>query len=255
MHFLLFRLYGPMASWGDIAIGERRPSAAWPTKSAVLGLIAGALGLRRVDREGHEALRDGLGFACRVDAPGHLLEDFHTAEAPSGPSLRQYAKETGAPVATRREELLALRDKDNPTLSYRQYRGDAAAVACVWRRTDSAPALETLRDALRRPVFAPSLGRRSCVPALPFAPRIDEAESAPAALRGAVLGDEQLLAPLLRAVEHVHLHWEGEGHSEGVAPLKTVRRRDVPLDRERWQFHDREEHMALIPGPARKAEG
>ena len=47
--YLVFRLYGPMCSWGDIAVGEVRPSTVHPSKSAILGLIAAALGVKRPD--------------------------------------------------------------------------------------------------------------------------------------------------------------------------------------------------------------
>jgi CRISPR system Cascade subunit CasD len=36
MEYLLFRLYGPMASWGEIAVGEMRHSEVKPSKSALL---------------------------------------------------------------------------------------------------------------------------------------------------------------------------------------------------------------------------
>ena len=47
--YLVFQLYGQLASWGDIAVGETRPSALTPTKSAILGLVAAALRLKRPD--------------------------------------------------------------------------------------------------------------------------------------------------------------------------------------------------------------
>jgi CRISPR system Cascade subunit CasD len=49
MEYLLFRLYGPLASWGEIAVGESRHTATYPGKSALLGLLAAALGIRRDD--------------------------------------------------------------------------------------------------------------------------------------------------------------------------------------------------------------
>ena len=33
--YLVFQLYGPLASWGDIAVGETRPSTPIPSKSAI----------------------------------------------------------------------------------------------------------------------------------------------------------------------------------------------------------------------------
>ncbi len=62
--FLVFRLYGPLASWGDIAVGEQRPTTPHPSKSAVLGLIAAALGVRRDEEERQQALAEGYGMPC-----------------------------------------------------------------------------------------------------------------------------------------------------------------------------------------------
>lgn len=247
MQFLLLRLYGPLVAWGDIAIGERRPSYSRPSKSAVLGLLAGALGYRREEVAKHDALRDGLGFATRVDAPGDLLEDFHTTEVPAGPSVRQFQKQHGFAPATRRHELQAMREKDNPTLSYREYRMDALSIACLWRTTEGGPSLETLAGALRRPVFAPYLGRKSCVPGLPFAPKIVDASGPVEALVDAAFPGDDLLAPVVgeRGERTVHIAVEGAVDT-GSQAYTSVRRRDVPYDRTRWQFLERVEHQLTV---------
>ncbi|MEX2322042.1 MAG: CRISPR-associated protein Cas5, partial [Saccharospirillum sp.] len=39
MEFLVFRLYGPLASWGNTAVGGVRPTLAMPTRSAILGML------------------------------------------------------------------------------------------------------------------------------------------------------------------------------------------------------------------------
>ena len=57
--FLIFRLYGSMASWGDIAVGEFRPTFDHPSKSAVIGLIAAAMGIRRDEEERQRELAAG----------------------------------------------------------------------------------------------------------------------------------------------------------------------------------------------------
>ena len=49
MRFLLFTLYAPMGSFGEIAVGERRMSWARPGRSAILGLVAAAQGVDRAD--------------------------------------------------------------------------------------------------------------------------------------------------------------------------------------------------------------
>ena len=49
--YLVFQLYAPLASWGEEASGEIRHSATVPTRSALLGLLAAALGIRRDEEE------------------------------------------------------------------------------------------------------------------------------------------------------------------------------------------------------------
>ncbi|MGH8674002.1 MAG: type I-E CRISPR-associated protein Cas5/CasD, partial [Burkholderiales bacterium] len=73
MDILVFRLYAPLASWGDVAVGEYRPSHAYPGRSALLGLIAAALGVDRGDEQRHRQLDDELAFAVAVFAEGSLL--------------------------------------------------------------------------------------------------------------------------------------------------------------------------------------
>ena len=68
--FLLLTLYAPLASWGDIAVGEVRGSWDRPSRSAVLGLVAAALGVDRADQAAHDALDVGYGVAVRQDAAG-----------------------------------------------------------------------------------------------------------------------------------------------------------------------------------------
>ena len=74
--YLLFRLYGPMASWGDIAVGEVRPSQTHPGRSAALGLVAAALGVERDREEALGAIERGYGFAVRIDRALAQLPDI-----------------------------------------------------------------------------------------------------------------------------------------------------------------------------------
>ncbi|MDD5036069.1 MAG: type I-E CRISPR-associated protein Cas5/CasD, partial [Methylococcaceae bacterium] len=89
--FLVFRLYGPLASWGDIAVGEQRPTTPHPSKSAILGLVAAALGIRRDENKRHQDLAAGYGYAVRVDAPGVLLRDYHTTQIPDSTKFLKYS--------------------------------------------------------------------------------------------------------------------------------------------------------------------
>ena len=143
--YLIFQLYGPLAAWGDIAVGETRPSSFAPAKSAVLGLVAAALGLRRPDptqdeilrqqwEARHVALAEGYGMAVKLTQPGLPMTDYHTAQVPSSGSGRNKKV-----FATRRDELTRLPRHDlNTILSRRDYRQDAYAAVALWAR-DGAP--------------------------------------------------------------------------------------------------------------------
>lgn len=150
--FLLFRLAGPMAAFGDIAVGERRAIWDAPSKSAVLGLVAAAVGIRRTAEAAHQALEDGLGFAVRIDAPGGLLRDYHTAQAPKARRNLTWR--------TRKAEL-ADRDNLGTILSERLYRVEAQATVALWRKAGDSD-LAALAAALARPHYVLSLGRKSC---------------------------------------------------------------------------------------------
>lgn len=144
MSTLLLRLAGPLQSWGDSSRFTRRQTRDEPTKSGIIGLLAGAQGRRRSDSvEDLLALR----FGVRVDQPGRLMRDFQTAQR----------WQTGARMP----------------LSFRYYLADAVFVAAV---EGERALLDGLEAALKAPAFPPYLGRRSCPPAAPIAQGVVEAE-------------------------------------------------------------------------------
>lgn len=247
--FLCFRLHGALASWGDIAVGERRPSTPHPSRSAVLGLVAGALGIRRDDADAWTELDRDIGFASRTDAPGELLLDFHTAQGPDEKLLRAQAgaaRKAGAlwhRPATRRAELAFGRQALSTMLSSRQYRVDAAWTVALWLRSDGARwSLEQLANALRRPHFVPYLGRKSCPFDIPMEPQLVVAPDPIAAMASAAFHTDGLLEAVLSGGKgKATVQWEGAW--PGLEPSQTSRRRDRVLNRARWQFTERDEHQ------------
>jgi CRISPR system Cascade subunit CasD len=137
MSVLTLRLAGPLQSWGASARFTRRTTESAPTKSAVIGMLAAAAGIERGDDTSLAPLA-ALRFAVRIDQPGTRVRDFHTAHH-------------------------AVTGKSMP-LSERFYLADAVFVAAV---EGDPTLLARLHAALRNPVYAPFLGRRSCPPALP----------------------------------------------------------------------------------------
>lgn len=236
--YLVFRLYGPMASWGDIAVGEVRPSYTHPSKSAVLGMVAAALRIERDQEQKHRELAAAYGFAVRLDSMGVPLVDYHTAQVPPSGSGRNRRA-----FATRREELCAPRDPLNTILSRRDYRMDALATVALWARAATPPySFEEIRSALERPGYVLYLGRKSCPLALPVEGQLVTAASLREAFAAARFSQLEALRHL-RISGPPALYWD-DGAEAGLAVHQTFERRDVPLSRRRWQFENRRENYA-----------
>ncbi len=265
--YLVFQLYGPLAAWGDIAVGETRPAVLAPTKSAVLGLIAAALGLRRPDtlateaerrqcEAEHAALAAGYGMAVKLTQAGLPLTDYHTAQVPSPGTGRN--RKT---FATRRDELTwSPRHELNTILSRRDYRQDAFAAVALWAREDAPHSLETLRARLLAPEFVTYLGRKSCPPALPFGPQIRSAASIEEALADTSFSavakqlwtDDRTADWVIKRMAETDpmLFWDLDAETCLPADQQGIFvRRDNPSSRHRRQFSVREERRAhLSPG-------
>lgn len=250
METLIFQLQGPLSSWGEAAVGEYRPSADYPSQSAILGLLAAALGITRDDEAGQRALRASCRMAVGVLSPGRLLRDFHTAQVPGRADLKK------RPQATRRDELALPKSDLNTILSTRDYRQDAAAVVALQALDAAQYPLSSIADALRRPKFVLYLGRKSCPPAAPLHPLILDDTTVSAAMTTYV----QALPPLrperidrrpAPALVLKKIVW-GDDFGAGDEALigqprhMSVLRKDQVLARDGWQFGDRREHIALL---------
>lgn len=243
MEFLVFQLHAPLSSWGEPAVGEYRGTHVRPSESALMGLLAAALGLSRENDEAHAALRGGYGFAIGIQSDGDMLRDYHTAQVAPRAALR------GRPQSTRKDEL-AVPPKDLTTiLSTRDYRQGAASVIAVQALDDAPHGLDVLAEALRKPHFVLYLGRKSCPPAAPLYPQIVTAGSALeainaylehlAGLQAAAGASDGMSAPLR------YFAW-GDGVLAGVEPDLSVPRKDRLIRRSAWQFGDRVEHIKLL---------
>ncbi len=138
MSTLLLRLKGPMQSWGVSSKFDTRTTERAPSKSAIIGMLACALGRRR-----NESIDDlnALRFGVRIDDEGKLIRDFQTAIA---------YKDTIKNITY-----------DNPTVTHRYYLADAAFL--VGLEGDDG-FIKQIQEALLHPYFPMFLGRRSCPP-------------------------------------------------------------------------------------------
>ena len=131
---LLLRLAGPLQSWGCGSQFTTRATERIPTKSGVVGLIAAALGRTR-----EEPIEDlaALEMGVRVDAPGTLLRDYHTAYPLGGATA----------------------------VSTRYYLADAVFLVAIG---GSEQLIDEINGALTKPRYPLYLGRRSCPPSQPI---------------------------------------------------------------------------------------
>jgi CRISPR system Cascade subunit CasD len=164
-----------MQSWGHASRFERRTTALHPTRSAVLGLIAAALG---IDKHGPDEAAQLARFAAlRVttvkldkrdrrgtDLPIQRLEDYHTV--------------TGIRRASGKV------DDDATVQTYRHYLLDARFGVLL---EGPAALLEEIATALHNPKWGLWLGRKCCLPASPVfvALKPDASQAWPELLRRA----------------------------------------------------------------------
>ena len=219
--FVVFTLAAPMGSFGDLAGHQRRNSGEWPARSAVLGLVGAALGIRRDDFAGQKALARWR-VAVSVLERGARFRDFHTVQTVPTARIKR--------PATRRQALDALGHRDNPVITWRDYRSDCAFGVALWGRSGAAH----VAGALARPHFIPYLGRKSCPLSAPMAPKVVVAE-------GAIEALAQITPPPFLTLDPAHpLLVASDG------PLGGGRREirwDDPLDRISWHFAPRAVHI------------
>ena len=221
---LVFTLVANLAANGDLAGHERRGTLTWPGRSAILGLLAAACGIRRDDAQGLAAL-EPLRVAVAVHDIGQPLRDYHTVQtAPTAAARRP---------DSRAAALIRAGRAVNTTLTQRDYRCGVLYAVTVWG-LDMAP----FRDALRRPVFTLYLGRKSCPLSAPPAPCLVEAPDATTALASAQMPTFRDPVPAPLAIYSD----TPSGHA------RTERRNDVAVDRQLWHFTSRDVYVTFPAG-------
>lgn len=168
---LLIRLEGPLQAWGDAAFDTRRPTRVFPSKSALAGLFASALGYTYRDAVLTARLQASLHYAVRADRVGTVVTDFQTAELATvqsgwtswgiehrgiGNVIRTVQVRGRLPIQSATQILL------------KGYLADASFLAAVSLDVKAPVTLDALASALQRPARPLFLGRRACLPSRPL---------------------------------------------------------------------------------------
>ena len=150
----LFRLAGPMQSWGTQSRFLVRDTGSEPSKSAIVGLICAGLGKPRDEKPtDHPRLSKlaALRLAVRADREGEVRLDYQTAGG-GRTSGGEYGviRADGSPGGT--------------VVSRRYYLADAEFLVGIEGETEL---LETVARALSAPRWQIFLGRKAFPPSIP----------------------------------------------------------------------------------------
>lgn len=149
-------LDGPMQSWGSSSRFERRTTELHPTRSAIIGVVAAAMGIDKFasDEGARLSVLQDLAITTinlgRRDSRGRDLdiqrmEDYHTV--------------TGIRKASGKV------DRDKTVQSYRHYLLDARFGVLI---EGSKELLGEISTALGNPKWGVWLGRKCCIPSTPL---------------------------------------------------------------------------------------
>lgn len=218
--FCGFSLAGPLASWGDVTVGDMRTSWPAPSASALMGLIGAALGIARADAAGQASLLT-LRFAVRLDAPGVPLRDYHTVQS---------GKKTKHGYQTRHDELRA---ETNTKVTERQYYTDQHVTALCWLADDSTLSLSAIAAAFQRPRYPLALGRKACPLSRSVDAHLVSADTIMAAIQAYDATKRTAKSPEMAA-----LTFDTDGPDLGAeADVQILERYDTPISRSAdWSF-------------------
>lgn len=195
MRHLILKLDGVMQAWGGHTYEDYRPTELFPTRSGLVGLLAACVGIERNEYERLQSLAKSLTFTVRAEsrnasACSTRILDFHT--------VQNARKVDGS-------------EREAPIVSKRQYLCDSVFTVAVGQTSNAEFGLEAIAAAVKRPVFTPFLGRRSCPLSRPLFETWIDAENGIEAIR-AYGGTEGVIY--------------SEEMCESGVPLRV---RDVPL--------------------------
>ena len=209
MRHLIMRLESPLMSFGGETMDNLGVTRRFPSASMLTGLLANALGWRRIERERHQQLQDRLVFAARIDrepAGGVRMTDFQTAainNAEEGWTTRGTPEGRGG-------------GSYQNHLRYRDYLADMRVTVALRLEPDGEePTLDDLAQALREPARPLFIGRKPFLPSAQLYQETVDAASALASLMAVSIGPDG------NPEEKVRLTWpDGEG-DDAIQPGKT----------------------------------
>ena len=225
MQHLIMRLESPLMAFGGETIDNLGVIRPFPAASMLTGLLANALGWRRVERELHRDLQDRLVFAARIDrepAMGVRMTDYQTVKM--GDTVDLFVRSghwvmgwtTRGEPDERAGQLGAVGSGPFTHQRWRDYWADMlVTVALRLEPAENVPTLDDLAAALQEPARPLFIGRKPCLPASPLYQGLVEAGSVLSALL------EKPLADARNPANPVRLFWPPAEDNGQLAANRT----------------------------------
>ncbi len=154
MKTLILKTEG-LSAYGLQTFDVHRRANHFPTRSAIIGLLAAALGITRKEQSTLYELSENLAIAVQVNQTGEKMVDYHT-------------------VQNFRSPMGKIQNGTKPT--YREYWCDSEHTFAI---SASNELIEKLAAAVKSPKFTLFQGRKSCPLTRPlFEKLIDESNPA-----------------------------------------------------------------------------
>jgi CRISPR system Cascade subunit CasD len=160
--YLILKLQGAMQAYGGHTYEVFRPSMIFPTRSAIVGLLGACLGISREHPEILKQLNDS--FELTVLAHSRTIEHRHFSDSKQArlkkdPLNLQKIIDYHTVLDARRSTGQARPDA---IVSQREYLCDAEFTLALNSTMTAKYGLKQLELAVKKPIYTPYLGRRSC---------------------------------------------------------------------------------------------
>ncbi len=210
MEHIILNLEAPLMAFGGETIDNYGVIRRFPAASMLTGMLANALGWRRIEGDRHQRLQDRIVFAARIDretAGGVHIQDYQSA------------------AITNRDKSWTTRGITEGRaggtftnwLRYRDYFADMrVTVALRLTQPDETPTLDNLAQALDEPARPLFIGRKPCLPSAPIYAGQCDADSALEALISTPVEAQDADSA------DIHLLWQ-DGESSGQPSDQQVR--------------------------------
>ena len=214
--YLIIKLQGAMQAWGGHTFEDYRPSHIFPTRSAFVGLLGACLGIDRADIQSRADLNASFDMTVRADRRKVRTEQFGQIKE----KILTMQKMTDFHTVLDARKVDGAPRKD-AIISHREYLCDAEFSLALGFRDNAVFSLENVKDAIKKPHYTPSLGRRSCPIQRPLFETVVAAEN----------GQQALVE-----IEPCQGTLYSEQKLKGSAPMRI---RDVPIQDPVRQFATR----------------